>query len=372
MTEYQPGDIQPRSDAAPLSRREARRAEAEAMKNGGGPSVPAETPSEAPDQTSPQGTAPTQTFPVTPGESEVARPENSADGSQGFERLGLLAEEPAAQTAVATRSRRSTKQRKPAGPPPPRSIGTRIIGVFGELFITAGVLVLLFLGWQLWWNSIVLTNEQQSNANTLADDWKTTAPTASDTATPTPTPTTTDAAAAPVNYGEPAVMESPAAASDFAILYVPRFGADFKRTVGEGVDPHAVLNKGGAGHYEDSQMPGEVGNFAVAAHRDGWGSAFIKINELQIGDPIYVETQDGWYTYRYRDTEYVTPYGVGVIEPVPQVEGATPADRLITLTSCNPLYIASERIIAYGVFESWQPRSAGPPAEIASVVGSGN
>ena len=119
-------------------------------------------------------------------------------------------------------------------------------------------------------------------------------------------------------------------------------------------------------------MPGEVGNFAIAAHRDGWGSAFIKINELQIGDPIYVETQDGWYTYRYRDTEYVTPYGVGVIDPVPQVEGATAVDRLITLTSCNPLYIASERIIAYGAFESWQPRSAGPPTEIASAVGSGS
>jgi sortase A len=167
-------------------------------------------------------------------------------------------------------------------------------------------------------------------------------------------------------------MGAPSTGANFAILYVPRFGADFKRTVAEGVDPTTVLNKGGAGHYEDTQMPGEVGNFAVAAHRDGWGSAFIKINELQIGDPIYVETQDGWYTYRYRDTEYVTPYGVGVIDPVPQVEGATAVDRLITLTSCNPLYIASERIIAYGAFESWQPRSAGPPAEIASAVGSGN
>ncbi|WP_084606005.1 class E sortase [Agreia bicolorata] len=344
MTEYQPGDIQPGSDATPLSRREARKAEAEALKNSASPT---EQSAETPDEPAQTGLLAFETI-------------TAADDSV-----------PAAGEAASDRpSKKKSRAAKAAEQPPVRrTLATKVVGVFGELLITAGVFVLLFLGWQLWWNSIVLTNEQASDASSLADDWKLPAVTGT---TPTPTPTTTGAAAAPVNYGEPAVMGAPSAGNNFAILYVPRFGADFKRTIAEGVDPQTVLNKGGAGHYEDTQMPGEVGNFAVAAHRDGWGSAFIKINELQIGDPIYVETQDGWYTYRYRDTEYVTPYGVGVIDPVPQVEGATPVDRLITLTSCNPLYIASERIIAYGAFESWQPRSAGPPAEIASVVGSGN
>jgi len=354
MTEYQPGDIQPGSGAAPLSRREARKAEAEALKS---PSTP------------------TRSAGANEGETPAPVSATKPESEQPFEQLGFLpsepatendepnrGDEPAAAAGAAASGGTATKA------PVRRSMATKVVGVFGELLITAGVFVLLFLGWQLWWNSIVLTNEQTSDASSLADDWK--LPVVTGT-TPTPTPTTTDTAA-PANYGDPAVMGAPSTGTDFAILYVPRFGADFKRTVAEGVDPHTVLNKGGAGHYEDTQMPGEVGNFAIAAHRDGWGSAFIKINELQIGDPIYVETQDGWYTYRYRDTEYVTPYGVGVIDPVPQVEGATAVDRLITLTSCNPLYIASERIIAYGAFESWQPRSAGPPAEIASVVGSGN
>jgi len=350
MTEYQPGDIQPSSGAAPMSRREARKAEADALKSSEG-----QTPSSS-----------------TPEAEPMPEP------TQQFEQLGILASEPPAagdepdEAAGAAASDRAARKAGAASvaerPPVRRSMATKVVGVFGELLITAGVFVLLFLGWQLWWNSIVLTNEQTSDASSLADDWN--LPVVTGT-TPTPVPTTTDTAA-PVNYGDPAVMGAPSTGTDFAIIYVPRFGADFKRTIAEGVDPHTVLNKGGAGHYEDTQMPGEVGNFAIAAHRDGWGSAFIKINELQIGDPIYVETQDGWYTYRYRDTEYVTPYGVGVIDPVPQVEGATAVDRLITLTSCNPLYIASERIIAYGAFESWQPRSAGPPAEIASVVGSGN
>jgi sortase A len=361
MTEYQPGDIQPGSDATPLSRREARKAEQEALKSS---SSSTQQPDSAQQPDAAQTVEPTPAASTTPHSDldDVAASVPPAFGDEPAVAAG--------EAASARPSRSKTRAANTAPRPPvKRTFATKVVGVFGELLITAGVFVLLFLGWQLWWNSIVLTNEQTSDASSLADDWK--LPVVTGT-TPTPTPTTPDAAAAPVNYGDPAVMGSPSAGSDFAILYVPRFGADFKRTISEGVDPHTVLNKGGAGHYEDTQMPGEVGNFAVAAHRDGWGSAFIKINELQIGDPIYVETQDGWYTYRYRDTEYVTPYGVGVIDPVPQVEGATPVDRLITLTSCNPLYIASERIIAYGAFESWQPRSAGPPAEIASVVGSGN
>ncbi len=251
---------------------------------------------------------------------------------------------------------------------PRRGVASRIVGVFGELLITAGVLVLLFLGWQFSLNGIMLSNHQSSDASSLSQSWAT----GSGSSTP---PSTAAASAPPTTtasfpFGEPPVLATPSAAQEFAVVYVPRFGSDFKKTIAEGVDPRSVLNNGGAGHYPSTQMPGQVGNFAIAAHRDGWGSPFLKINELQVGDPIYVETQDGWYTYTFRGLEYVTPYGVGVIDPVPQVPGATPTDRLITLTSCNPLYIASERIIAYGVLTGWQPRSAGAPAEIAGIVGA--
>jgi sortase A len=251
----------------------------------------------------------------------------------------------------------------------PRSVVRSVIGVAGELLITAGVLVFLFLGWQLWIQGIALNNAQTNEASGLSQQWN---------ASPVgpAAPGSTDAGAPPADSSgasgaSPVVMAAPAETKQFAVLYVPRFGADYKRTIAEGVDAKAVLNAGGAGHYEQSQMPGDMGNFAIAAHRDGWGSPFIKINELQIGDPIYVETQDGWYTYRYRDTEYVTPEGVDVLSAVPQVPDAAPTDRLITLTSCNPLYIASERIIAYGVLDSFTPRSAGAPAEIAGLSGKG-
>jgi sortase A len=87
-----------------------------------------------------------------------------------------------------------------------------------------------------------------------------------------------------------------------------------------------------------------------------------------VGDKIYIQTADGYYTYDFRGLEYVRPTGIGVIDPVPQSPGVAPTDRIMTMTSCNPMFSSSERIIGYAVFDSWQPASAGPPAEIAATV----
>ena len=118
-------------------------------------------------------------------------------------------------------------------------------------------------------------------------------------------------------------------------------------------------------------MPGEVGNFAIAAHRKAYGGGLENIHQLRVGDNMYVETEAGWYRYIFRSLEYVLPTGVGVLDPVPQAPGVTPTDRIITLTSCNPFWSTAERIIAYGVYDSWYPRAGGPPAEIAPLVQAG-
>ena len=78
-------------------------------------------------------------------------------------------------------------------------------------------------------------------------------------------------------------------------------------------------------------------------------------------------TADGWYAYVFRNLEYVRPTGVGVIAPVPQTS-ASATDRIMTMTSCNPLFSAQERIIAYSVFDKFYPRAGGAPAEIAAIV----
>jgi len=240
----------------------------------------------------------------------------------------------------------------------PRRKRVTVVGVLGEVLMTGGVIVLLFLGWQLWFNNLVSSNEQRSVADDLSEEWAQ-APTETETAPPVE----------PVDPGIPAITAAPVANQAFANLIVPRLGADFKRPIAEGVGT-AVLDstKLGMGHYSNTQLPGELGNFALASHRSAYGGAFHNIHQLVVGDAIYVETVDGWYKYIYRSMEYVRSSGVGVILPVPQDPTAVPTESIITLTTCNPFYSSAERIIAYGVFDSWYPRAGGPPAEIAAIA----
>jgi sortase A len=243
------------------------------------------------------------------------------------------------------------------------------MGVLGELLITAGVVVLLFIGWQQWLNDIIVGGQQEKAASDLSEGWAS----AGATATPPTTPAPTDSAtAAPAGPGDPVVMAGDVGnAEKFAILIVPRWGADWQRPIAQGIGVADVLNKGNLGHYPGTQMPGAVGNFAIASHRRAYGGGFENLHQLQIGDHVYVETQDGWYSYVFRSLEYVHPNGVGVIDPVPQQPGATAVDRLITMTTCNPFFSTAERLVAYGVYDTWYPRAGGPPAEIAGITTAG-
>ena len=91
------------------------------------------------------------------------------------------------------------------------------------------------------------------------------------------------------------------------------------------------------------------------------------LSKLQIGDEIYIQTKDGWYTYSFRNFQYVQPRAVDVLLPVPAHPGTAAVDRLITITTCNPPFHAAERLIAYGTFQSWQPPIK-IPAPIAAIV----
>lgn len=251
----------------------------------------------------------------------------------------------------STKKRRKKRQR------------VSVVGVLGELLITAGVLVLLFLAWQLWWNDAIMANQQKSSAASQSQEWIKQAD------APLSPQATVDPAAPPADYGEPPVAAAPANGQILGVLYVPRYGPEYARNIAEGTGLD-VLNSMylGVGRYGNTQMPGEPGNFGIAAHRSAWGGGMHLINELQLGDGIYVQTADGYYTYRFRNLEYVQPTAGEVLAPVPGIPAAAAGERFITMTSCNPLLSTAERIIAYGVFESWQPLSAGPPAEIAAQV----
>ena len=243
-----------------------------------------------------------------------------------------------------------------------------VAGVIGELLITVGVLALLFIGWYVWLNDVIVGSEQTQAATELQQQWaeqsRDERGEAGEPAEP-PLPVYEGQSpdSAPVRSEPGGVNEA------LATLIVPRFGAHYARTIGQGIDVRDVLNsrRTGIGHYPGTQMPGELGNFAIAAHRNANGAPFGRLVDLRVGDHIYVETADGWYEYTFRGLEYVLPNQVDVIAPVPRDSGADPAERILTMTTCNPLFSIDERAIAYSVMTAWYPREGGMPAELSEL-----
>ncbi|MBG6084718.1 class E sortase [Zhihengliuella flava] len=239
------------------------------------------------------------------------------------------------------------------------------VGVIGELLITAGVLVLLFVAWELWWTNIEADARQDDAASNLIQEFA-----APDVGAPGEGPERSTADQAEqdrADYGEPPIASVDS--TTFALLYVPRFGEDYVRPVSSGVGLE-VLNTVGIGHYPQTQRPGEAGNFALAGHRQTHGQVFYSIDRLTDGDRLYVQTAEGFYQYRYRSTEIVTPATGEVLAPVPHQPGVQPTESLLTLTSCHPLYTTRERIIAYAVLESFRPLEAGPQDAIRAAYRS--
>ncbi len=238
-----------------------------------------------------------------------------------------------------------------------------IVGVFGEILITIGVGALLYVAWQMWIGDWIIGAEKHKEASALSQSWMTPAPSpsASDSpdATPSPTPTASAEAVVPV-------QDQQEHGTQFGVMFVPRFGPQWQFTIASGTSRTDILDQGEIGHYTDTAMPGGVGNTVYAAHRWTSGAPFDPIDKLVIGDAIVIQTQDGWYTYRFRTLEYVQDTQVEVLLPVPQQVGVAANGRYLTLTSCAPKLNMLERIIAYAVFESFTPATSAPPASLAA------
>ncbi|MGW9159308.1 class E sortase [Microbacterium sp. NPDC055665] len=240
-----------------------------------------------------------------------------------------------------------------------------VAGAVGEVVLTAGVVVMLFVAWQMWVGDVIMAAAANDRGHQVTEAW-------ADAPAPALPPVLDDTVGS-VEVFEPPQMADPENGVPWgAQMRVPRFGADYNVTIAGGVTRAATLDQGWIGVYPKSGMPGQVGNFSVAAHRTTWGKPFHQIDQLRLGDAIVIETADGWYTYRFRTLEYVTPETVSVLEPTPQASerGGASSDggRYITLTACSPLYSLAERIVAYGVFDGFQPRALGAPASLEAVT----
>lgn len=228
--------------------------------------------------------------------------------------------------------------------------GATVTGVLGEVLITVGVVVLLYVVWQMWVGDMIIGAESRKAGNELSQQW-------SDAAAENPTSTENSAADSPYNTitAPPPVIDTPQSADDFAVMYAPRlWGAD-PFTIAGGTTTWESLDLGKVGYYLGTGLPGQPGNFAVAGHRGSHGAPFMDLPNLQVGDAIVIQTKAGWYTYRYRNMEYVAPSAVEVLYPTPQNLAAGTTGSFITLTTCSPRYGSAERLIAYGVFESFTP-----------------
>ncbi|ASW57319.1 class E sortase [Plantactinospora sp. KBS50] len=221
------------------------------------------------------------------------------------------------------------------------TVGSRIRGgvrVLGELLITFGMVVLLFAGYEVWGKSVIIDSHQHELDNQLAQEWA-------------PDPTV-----GPTQPSEKPFV--PVEGKPVAGLYIPRLDKNW--VVVEGVTPADI--RYAPGHYPDTALPGEVGNFSVAGHRIK--AIFWQLNELQPGDAIVVEGRTDWYVYRVTSQEIVLPTQVEVVAPVPGRPGAKPTKRMLTLTTCNPKFNNYQRLIVHAELARTQPKSSGRPPEL--------
>jgi sortase A len=207
----------------------------------------------------------------------------------------------------------------------------------GQALITVGVVVLLFCVYELEITSRYTAKEQRALDKQLTQQW---------------------AAAPPVTPGRPGAPQLAAfvPGQGIARIYLPSLGRDQVHVVVEGVG-HEDLKKG-PGHYPGTAAPGAVGNVVISGHRTTYGAPFNRLDELHPGDAVVLETQSFFYTYRVQATTVVQPSAVGVVLPVPNAPGATPTQRLLTLTTCNPKYSARTRLIVRALLET--PLAKGP------------
>ncbi|WP_328943716.1 class E sortase [Streptomyces sp. NBC_00250] len=213
-----------------------------------------------------------------------------------------------------------------------------IISLFGELLITAGVVLGLFVVYSLWWTNVLADRAADQDGAQVRDRWA----------------------------DGPGALDTK---DGIGFLHVPAMkNGEVLVKQGTGSDN---LNNGVAGYYTDpikSALPQDKqGNFTLAAHRDGHGAKFHNIHKLKNGDAIVFESKDTWYIYKvYKTLPETTKYNVDVLQPVPKESGKNKPGRFITLTTCTPMYTSDFRYIVWGELERTErvDRDRTPPAEL--------
>ena len=280
----------------------------------------------------------------------------------------------------------------------------------GQLLITAGVVVLLFVVYEVYITDI-FGHEKQAGATAALDrQWDGSPAPASSAANSAPAPnpangpvsesstrvvTVTDADKLVTDPGTRKRNYQTIDGQGFAKIFVPAFGPDYAFTIIEGTSTDDLY--AGPGHYAGTQYPGEQGNFSVAGHRVSKGSPFNQLGLLASCDALVIETQSDWFVYRvlpmpnevagwtstgrahcsgvapqagqYSQTfgrEITVPADYSQVLPVPHRDSTlvpAGAERLITLTTCHPQFSDTQRMVVHGVLVKSYKKATGflPP-----------
>lgn len=221
-----------------------------------------------------------------------------------------------------------------------------VAGTLGELLLTAGAVVLLFVVYTLWGTGIQTAAAQDDLREQLS------------LGVGQPGDDQTETAQAE----EPAPLDELETGDAYGVIRIPRFGDDWEWVMVQGVGDEDLKN--GPGHYPGTADPGELGNVVVGAHRSGYGEPFAQIDKLHTGDMLEVETADGTFVYRLDSAPNGDPDGnkiaatdTWIVDPVPgQARDAEPTEQRITLFTCWPRWGDSHRIYATGVLVGEEAR----------------
>jgi sortase A len=227
------------------------------------------------------------------------------------------------------------------------------------VLITLGVLVLLFVVYLLWGTGLYESRAQSDLQSQFQSDLSKQHPTSTtrpigttDTTGPggTTTTTTTEPAPAPtVPFGDAV-----------AHIVIPKIGVDKYVVQGVGVPD---LRKG-PGHYPQTPMPGQEGTAAIAGHRTTYGAPFWSLSDLVSGDKIRITTLQGSFTYTLvKDPFPVDPHDFSVLDNVPDPDNPGHNEARLTLSTCNPRFSASQRLIVEARLDL-PPKAAPLPAQV--------
>jgi sortase A len=219
-------------------------------------------------------------------------------------------------------------------------VSRKLLHGAGELLVTLSVLIFLYFVYSAWFTNVTATAKQTELSKEITKRFEV-------------------RDAKPLVQTESQATEVPKQVTPIGLLYIPRLQDKvWGLPIVQGVGHHELSL--GVGHYPSTELPGELGNFAIAGHRATNGEPFAYFERLKADDLVYVRTQDGWFEYQLLQNKKIQESETWVLSDRPKGIDTDPNSALITLTTCDPRWNSYQRWAWWGVLTKTYPAAADP------------